>query len=69
MKNMRYNAVIVDISCNHQLEVETSHPTTLENPIYYEEGIMHYVVDHTPALLFQIASESISKAIIKYLDT
>ena len=46
----------------------TSIPTSIEKPTYIVDGIMHYVVDHTPSLLFKDASESISKEIVKFLD-
>lgn len=68
IRNMKKNGVIIDISCNLGMEIESSHPTSIANPVYYEEGILHYVVDHTPSLLFRESSESISKALLKYLN-
>jgi N5-(carboxyethyl)ornithine synthase len=68
IKKMKKGAAIVDISCNHRLEIETSYPTTIENPIYYEEGILHYAVDHTPTLLYKDASCAISKCVLQYLN-
>ena len=37
-------------------------------PIYYEEDIMHYAVDHTPTIFWKTATNSISNQIRKYMD-
>jgi len=68
LKKMKKGAMIIDISSNKELEIETSHPTTIDNPVYSIDGIMHYVVDHTPTIFWKTATESISKEIIKYID-
>lgn len=68
LANMRKDSMIVDISCDRQGGIETSIPTTLENPVYYVDNVLHYVVDHTPSILYKSASKSISKEVIKYLD-
>ena len=68
LKEMKKGAMIIDISSNKELEIETSHATTIDNPVYSVDGIMHYVVDHTPAIFWKTATESISKEIIKYID-
>ena len=49
-----------------KLEIETSHATRIANPVYSVDGIMHYVVDHTPTIFWKTATESISKEIIKF---
>lgn len=48
VKGMKKDALIIDIVGGGI--VETSHYTTLEDPIYYEEGILHYNVANMPAL-------------------
>jgi N5-(carboxyethyl)ornithine synthase len=68
LKNMKIGAMIIDITCNNGLEIETTHPTTIDKPAYYAEGILHYAVDHTAALFHKTASESISTEIKKYVD-
>ncbi len=68
LKKMKKGAMIIDISSNKELEIETSHPTTIANPVYSVDGILHYVVDHTPTIFWKTATESISKEIIKYID-
>ena len=65
---MKRGAMIVDISCDRNGAIETSVPTTISEPIYYVDGICHYVVDHTPALFFKSVSRTLSSAIVKYLN-
>ena len=68
LKRMKRNALLIDISCDRGGGVETSIPTTIDNPIYMVDGVTHYVVDHTPALFWKTTSESLSAEVVKYLD-
>lgn len=68
LANMKPNSLIIDISCDREGAIETSVPTTLDNPTYFVSGIMHYVVDHTPTLLYKTVSNEISKEVSKYID-
>ena len=68
LKRMKRNALIIDIACDRNGGVETSVPTTIDNPIYIVDGITHYVVDHTPSLFWKTATESISTEFVKYID-
>ena len=65
---IKKGAIIVDISCDRNGGIETSTPTTIDSPTYFVDGIMHYVVDHTPALYYKTASYDISSAISKYIN-
>lgn len=68
LKRMKNGALIVDISCDRNGAIETSIPTSIENPIYEIDGIMHYVVDHTPSLVYKTVSKELSKECAKYID-
>lgn len=68
LKKMKKGAMIIDISCDEEMEIETSHATTFKDPVYSVDGIIHYVVDHTASLFWKTATESISKEIKKYVD-
>lgn len=48
--------------------METSVPTTIENPTYMVDCIRHYVVDHTPSLFYKTTTNSLSKEFVKYID-
>jgi N5-(carboxyethyl)ornithine synthase len=69
LKRMRRNAFIIDISCDRNGGVETSIPTTIDDPIYYIDGIAHYVVDHTPSIFYKTISSNLSSICSKYVDS
>ena len=68
LKRMKHNALIIDVACDRNGGIETSIPTTIENPIYVVDGVTHYVVDHTPTLFWKTTSESLSSEFVKYID-
>jgi N5-(carboxyethyl)ornithine synthase len=68
LKRMKRNALIIDISCDRNGGIETSTPTSIDNPIYMIDGITHYVVDHTPSLFWKTATEGISAEVATYLN-
>lgn len=68
LKRMKPGALLIDISCDRNGGIETSVPTTIQNPIYVMDGITHYVVDHTPALFWKTTSESLSKVFVRFID-
>lgn len=68
LKRMKKGALIIDISCDRNGGIETSVPTTIENPTYVVDGVTHYVVDHTPSLFYKSTSEAISEQVCSFLD-
>ena len=68
LRRMRAGSLIIDISCDKNGGIETSIPTTIEDPIYIVDGITHYVVDHTPSLFYKTTSQSLSKIFVRYID-
>lgn len=48
VREMRDGTVIVDIAIDQGGCVETSRPTTHQNPMYVEEGVVHYCVTNMP---------------------
>ena len=68
LKRMKKNAMIIDVSCDRNGGVETCIPTTIENPVYYEDGILHYAVDHTPSLFYKTFSYENSKVITPFVE-
>lgn len=65
---MRAGALIVDVSCDECMGIESSRPTPIYEPVYEVDGILHYVVDHTPAIYYRAATEAISRAVAPYID-
>ncbi|MGO4927779.1 N(5)-(carboxyethyl)ornithine synthase [Fundicoccus sp. Sow4_F4] len=68
LSKMKRGSLIIDISCDRNGAIETSIPTTISEPTYTVDGILHYVVDHTPSIFFKTSSESISAAIQVYIN-
>lgn len=68
LTKMKKNSMIIDISCDRAGAIETSNPTTIEQPVYTTEGVLHYVVDHTPSLIYLTASQNFGNEISKYID-
>lgn len=68
LKKFKSSSLIIDISCDRAGAIETSIPTSIEKPVYFKHGVMHYVVDHTPSLFYKTATEGISKEVCKYID-
>lgn len=68
LKRMKKGSLIIDVSCDRNGGIETCIPTTLENPMYVVDDIVHYAVDHTPTLFYKTISHSLSDSIVIYLD-
>ncbi len=68
LKKMKPGTMIIDVSCDPYLEIETSHPTTIDNPVYEVDGIIHYAVDNTPAMFSKTASRILSNGLAPYFD-
>lgn len=68
LKRMKKGSLLIDVSCDRNGAIETSTPTTINDPIYIVDEVTHYVVDHTPALFWKTTSESISNEVVRYID-
>lgn len=68
LQKFKTGTLLIDVSCNHGLEIETTHPTTIDNPVYEVDGVIHYAVDNTPAMFPVTVSNCLSKAFAKYID-
>lgn len=68
LKKLRPGTLIVDVSCDPNLEIETSHPTTIDDPVYVVDGIIHYAVDNTPAMYPFTVSRTLGRNFVPYVD-
>lgn len=68
LSKLKNHSMIIDVSCDGNGGIETSVPTSIKKPTYEVNGIVHYVVDHTPALFFKTFTENNSKIIFPYID-
>lgn len=67
LTRMKKNALIIDVSCDHDGAIQSSHPTSIDNPTFFVSGIMHYAVDHTPSIFYKTFSYENSAIILPYL--
>lgn len=67
LKLMKKGSIIIDVACDDHGAIETCHSTTHNNPIYYEEDIIHYAVDNIPSAFAQTASTTLCNATLPYL--
>lgn len=68
LAKMRPHAMIVDVSCDPYLGVETSHPTTISDPVYEVDGVLHYAVDNTPAMFPFTVTKVLSEGTVRMMD-
>lgn len=68
LRRLKRGCMIVDVSCDESLEIETSRPTTFDDPVYTVDGVLHYAVDNTPAMAYKTVSEIVSKQFAPYVD-
>ena len=68
LKRMKKGALIIDVSCDRNGGIETCIPTSIEDPTYIVNGVMHYAVDHTPSLFYKTFSYNNSRIIGQYIN-
>ncbi|MEE8119061.1 MAG: alanine dehydrogenase [Gammaproteobacteria bacterium] len=66
VKAMQPGSVVVDISVDQGGCIETTKPTTWDNPTYKWEGVTHFTVTHMPGAVPRTASQALSAAIARY---
>jgi alanine dehydrogenase len=67
VKAMKAGSVIIDVSIDQGGCVETSRPTTLENPVYVVHDVVHYCVPNMTANVARTASRTVSNSALPYL--
>ncbi len=67
LKEMKRGAVIVDIACDPHGAIETSRPTTWEDPMYSVDGVRHFCVDNIPGAAPVTASAGYAAAILPFI--
>ncbi|MBD3215998.1 MAG: alanine dehydrogenase [Candidatus Lokiarchaeota archaeon] len=68
IKSMNKGSVIVDIAIDQGGCIETSKPTSHENPIFSEEGIIHYCVTNIPGAYPRTSTQALSENLYPYLE-
>lgn len=65
---MNEGSVIVDVDVDYGGCVETSRPTTLDDPTFVECGVTHYCVKNVPAAVPVTATRALSNALLPYVQ-
>jgi alanine dehydrogenase len=58
--------VLVDVSIDQGGIAETSRPTTHADPVYVEEGVVHYCVANMPAAVARTATLALTQVTLRY---
>ncbi len=64
---MRPGSVIVDIAIDQGGCIETVRPTSHEEPVYRESGVIHYAVPNMPALVGRTSTLALTQATEPYV--
>jgi alanine dehydrogenase len=67
LKLMQPGSVIVDVAVDQGGCVETTHPTTHENPVYSIDGIIHYAVANMPGCVPRTSTLALTNATLPYV--
>lgn len=66
LKMMKDGAVFVDVSIDQGGCAESSRPTTHDDPIYIEEGVIHYCVTNMPGAVPRTSTIALTNATLRY---
>jgi alanine dehydrogenase len=64
---MQKGSVIVDIAVDQGGCIETTRPTSYDDPTYTDEGIVHFCVTNMPGAVPRSATQALSAAMLPYL--
>jgi alanine dehydrogenase len=67
LRAMRPGSVLVDVAIDQGGCAETSRPTTHADPIYVEEGVVHYCVTNMPGAVARTATYALNAATLPHV--
>lgn len=67
LRSMKNGSVFVDISIDQGGCSPTSKPTSHENPVYHEEGVLHYCVTNMPGAYARTSTEALAANTLPYI--
>ncbi|PYK99789.1 MAG: alanine dehydrogenase [Verrucomicrobia bacterium] len=68
LRRMRTGSVLVDIAIDQGGCAETSRPTTHHDPVFVEEGVIHYCVANMPAAYGRTATQALTNVTHRYIE-
>lgn len=67
LREMEDGSVIVDVAIDQGGCTETSRPTTHKNPVYVEEGVVHYCVANIPGAYPRTSTIALTNSTLSYV--
>jgi len=67
LRSMKRGAVFVDIAIDQGGCSETSRPTSHEDPVYREEGVVHYCVTNMPGAYARTSTDALTGNTLPYI--
>ncbi|MBE9055725.1 alanine dehydrogenase [Sphaerospermopsis sp. LEGE 08334] len=67
VKQMRPGSVIVDVAVDQGGCVETLHATSHTNPVYIDEGVVHYGVPNMPGAVPWTSTQALNNSTLPYV--
>jgi alanine dehydrogenase len=67
VSQMKKGAVIVDVAIDQGGSVETSRPTTHQDPVYMVDGVVHYCVTNMPGAVARTSTYALTNATFPYI--
>lgn len=67
VRSMGEGAVLVDVCIDQGGISETSRPTTHRDPVYLDEGVIHYCVPNMPGAVPRTSTEALTSATLPYV--
>ena len=67
VRNMSPGSVIVDVAIDQGGCIETSRPTTHNDPVFVEEGVIHYCVTNMPGAVPRTSTYGLTNATLPYV--
>jgi alanine dehydrogenase len=68
LRSMKPGSVFVDIAIDQGGCAETSRPTTHDDPVYVEEGVLHYCVTNMPGAYARTATQALTNVTYPYIE-
>ncbi|RFC46319.1 MAG: alanine dehydrogenase [Verrucomicrobia bacterium] len=68
LRAMRDGTVVVDIAVDQGGCVETTRPTTHQNPVFTEEGVIHYCVANMPGAYARTSTQALTNVTFRYVQ-
>lgn len=69
VKSMKKGSVIIDISVDQGGCIETTRPTTYENPTFIWEEVIHFGVTNMPGAVPRTATQALSAVLLPYVQS